>query len=84
MSCSHGWHDCPPCGGWSHGRGWGYGDWPDDPGRFMGRRGREPRRGDSGMAAAELEARLGDLNRMVRDIERDLEDLRGSREGSQM
>jgi hypothetical protein len=34
------------------------------------------------MDASELEARLADLHRVVRELERDLEDLRSGREGT--
>ncbi len=79
MSCSHGWHDGPPCGHGPYAR-WGYPDWMEEPDRFVRRRRQEPQRREPGMAAEDLEARLEDLHRMVRGIERDLEDLRRLRE----
>jgi hypothetical protein len=79
MSCSHGWHDCRPCGHGFYG-GWDDPDWVEVPDRYTERRARGSRRRAVGMAAEDLEARLEDLRRMVRGIERDLEDLRGSRE----
>jgi hypothetical protein len=76
MSCSHGWHDCRPCGHVLYSGDWGYPDWVEDIDRLERQRVRGPRRRETGMAAEDLEARLDDLNRMVRGIERDLEDLR--------
>lgn len=80
MSCSHGWHDYRPCGHVLYGSDWGYPDWIEDIDRIDRRRVRGPNRRGAGMAAEDLEARLGDLQRMVREIERDLEDLRRPQE----
>jgi hypothetical protein len=80
VSCSHGWHDCPPCGDVRYGRRWGDAASFDDRPEAEVRRGRESRRVEPGMDASELEARLADLHRIVRVLERDLEDLRSGRE----
>lgn len=82
VSCSHGWHDCLPCGDVPYGRRWGERAWFDDRLPAEVRRGRGSRRVEPGMDASELEARLADLHRIVGELERDLEDLRSGREGT--
>jgi hypothetical protein len=82
MCCGHGWHGCGPYYRGPCDRGsWEPVDWFDDADGPMRRRYRRPRQPDPEMAAEDLEARLEQLRRMVRQVETELMELRSSQAG---